>query len=146
MNIGTLEQAVAEMKKHGVQDYTQDGKCSSCGQCCSNALPMSKKEAIRILEYVKRKHIQECKHIPPTVGPVQDWTCPFRDNERRICTVYEVRPAVCRDFRCDKPGKEIEANKRLYHGKYAVVYMRETFFPKEDEDDKDRQPDGRGAV
>ena len=57
MSIGTLEQAVAEMKKHGVQDYTHDGKCSSCGSCCSNMLPISAKEFVRIRDYVQRKHV-----------------------------------------------------------------------------------------
>ena len=133
MSIGTLQQTIADMKS-GIYDYTQDGQCSSCGNCCSNVLPMSKKEAIRILDYVHRKHIQECKHRPPTAEPVEDLTCPFRDNVRKICTIYEVRPAICRDFRCDKSKNEIEANKRMYHGKYAVVYMRETFFPKENEE------------
>ena len=53
MNIGTLEQTIADMKR-GIYDYTQDWQCSSCGNCCSNMLPMSRKEAIRILEYVRR--------------------------------------------------------------------------------------------
>ena len=131
MSIGTLEQILQNMKD-GVYDYTKDGECSGCGNCCSDLLPLSAKECARIREYVRRKHIQECVNRPPTAGPVQDWTCPFRDNMRKICTIYEVRPAICRDFRCDKPRKQIEADKRMYHGKYHVVRMRETFFPKED--------------
>lgn len=131
MNIGTIEQIMADMKS-GVMDFTKDGECSQCGKCCSDMLPMSKKECLRIAEYIHRKHIKECVNIPPTAEPVKDFTCPFRDNARRICTIYEVRPAICRDFRCDKPRKEIRANKDMYHGKYAVVFMRETFFPKEE--------------
>lgn len=129
MSIGTIEQVLANMG-NGVYDYTQDGKCSSCGACCSNMLPVSVKECIRIRDYVQRKHIQECVNRPPTVEPVQDWTCPFRDNMRRVCTIYDVRPAICRDFRCDKPRKQIEADRKMYHEKYMVVDMRETFFPK----------------
>ena len=128
--IGTLEQVMADMR-NGVYDYTKDGECSRCGNCCSDLLPISAKEVRQIREYVRRHHIQECVNRPPTAGPVQDWTCPFRDNMKKICTVYEVRPAICRDFRCDKPRKQIEADKRMYHGRYDVVNMRETFFPKE---------------
>lgn len=145
MSIGTLDQALADMK-NGIYDYTQDGKCSSCGSCCSNMLPISAKEFVRIRDYVQRKHVQECVNRPPTVEPVQDWTCPFRDNMRRICTIYEVRPGICRDFRCDKPGKQIEADKRMYHARHAVVNMRETFFPKEVKNDKDRQQEHRKQV
>ena len=133
MSIGTLNQIMADMKS-GVYDFTRDGECSSCGNCCSDYLPMSEKECKRIRDYVKRKHIQECVHRPPTMTPVKDMTCPFRDNEKRICTIYEVRPAICRDFRCDKPRKQIELDKKMYHGKYGVVFMRETFFPKEGEE------------
>ena len=129
MNIGTMQQIMDDMKS-GVMDFTKDGECSQCGQCCSNMLPMSKKECLRIADYIRRKHIGECVHRPPTASPTEDYTCPFRDNARKICTIYEVRPAICRDFRCDKPRKDIQANKDMYHGKYAVVFMRETFFPK----------------
>ena len=127
--IGTLEKVMEDMR-NGVYDYTRDGKCSGCGNCCSRILPVSGKEVRRIREYIRKHHIEECVNRPPTAGPVQDWTCPFRDNMKRICTVYEVRPAICRDFRCDKPRKQIEADKRMYHGKYNVVDMREKFFPK----------------
>jgi len=135
--IGTIDQVIADMQ-NGVFDFTKDGECSQCGSCCSNMLPMSVKEAVRIQNYIERHHIKECLHRPPTVNPVQDWTCPFRDNDKKICTIYEVRPAICRDFRCDKPRNRIEADKRMYHGKYGILDVRGTFFPKEKEHE-DRQ-------
>lgn len=127
--IGYLEEILADMKA-GVYDFTQDGKCSSCGNCCSNLLPLSIKECKRIRDYVQRKHIRECINRPPTAAPVQDMTCPFRDNARKICTIYEIRPAICRDFQCDKPRKDIQASKELFHQRYGIVDMRGTFFPK----------------
>ena len=127
--VGTIEQLINDMRS-GIFDYTQDGQCSSCGNCCSDFLPMSAKEDKRIREYVQRKHIQECINVPPTNEEVEDYTCPFRDNVNRICTIYEVRPAICRDFRCDKPRKKIQADKRMYHGRYGVVNMRDTVFPQ----------------
>lgn len=36
--IGTLQQAYEDMES-GVYDFTKDGKCSGCGQCCMNYLP-----------------------------------------------------------------------------------------------------------
>lgn len=127
--IGTIDQVMENMK-NGVYDCTQGGECSNCGGCCSNLLPVSTKEVKRIREHIRRKHVAESVHRPPTAEPVMDWTCPFRDNEKKICTIYEVRPAICMDFRCDKPRQQIEADKRMYHGKYSVINMRETFFPK----------------
>lgn len=35
---------------------------------------------------------------------------------------------ICRDFKCDNPRKKIYADKRKYHGRYAVVDMRKEFF------------------
>jgi len=130
MNIGTLQQVAEDMKK-GVMDFTKDGECSQCGQCCSNLLPLTVGECKRIREYVRRKHIRECVNIPPTVVPVKDFTCPFRDNAKKICTIYEIRPAICQEFRCDKPKKEIEASRAMCKRQHIIVDMRETFFPKE---------------
>lgn len=127
--IGTIEQMLADMKS-GIYDFTKDGECSNCGQCCSDFLPVSEREVAVIRAYVKKHGIREHKNRPPVKEPVMDWTCPFRNNAERKCDIYAVRPAICRDFRCDKPKQEIMANKDLYHGKYGVVNMRETFFGK----------------
>lgn len=127
--IGTLEKVMDDMRR-GVTDYTKDGECSGCGQCCSNFLPLSLKECFRIRNYVQRKHIAEYVHRPPTAAPVQDFTCPFRDDGKKICTIYDIRPEICRDFQCDKPRKQIAANKRLISQTREIIDMRATFFPK----------------
>lgn len=128
-SIGTIEQMLSDMKS-GVYDFTKNGECSNCGACCSDWLPVSESEVNAIRKYVTKHGIKERRHTPPTVQPVMDLTCPFRNELKRKCDIYPVRPAICRDFRCDKPKKEIWANKRMYHGKYSVVNMRETFFGK----------------
>lgn len=125
--VGKIESIIHDMES-GVFDFTKDGECSSCGQCCSNFLPVSGKEIKQIQRYIRKKRIPEQKHIIPTSAPVEDWTCPFRDNTNRRCVIYQVRPAICRDFRCDKPKKQISADKAMYHGKYLVVDMRKKFF------------------
>ena len=121
--IGTIEQMIKDME-HGVYDFTKDGKCSQCGQCCANFLPMSEKELKIIKRYVKKHHIKPQKHLMPTVEPVMDFTCPFRDDQNRICTIYQQRPQICRSFKCDKPKNGIWATKQEFHAKYRVVDMR----------------------
>ena len=128
--IGTLEQCLQDMK-NGVYDHTVDGKCSQCGQCCADFLPMSQAEVARIHAYVKKHGIKPHRNLPPTMEPVEDFTCPFRNELEKKCDIYEVRPAICRDFQCDKPRKQIEADKAMYHGKYSVVRMRQEFGGKE---------------
>lgn len=128
--IGTFEQMM-EDELSGVKDFTKDGKCSGCGNCCANFLPVSDVEIKRIQAYMKKHGITERICRFPTAEPIIDMQCPFRDDVAKICTIYPVRPAVCRDFRCDKPEKEIKINKALYHGKYSVTDMRAVFFGRE---------------
>lgn len=121
--IGTLQQALKEMKK-GVYDFTKDGKCSNCGNCCSNFLPMSDREVKRMKVYIKKHGIKPQKHGILLKEPVLDLTCPLRVNENKVCVAYKVRPAICKSFRCDKPKKDIQATKEEFHEKYRVVDLR----------------------
>lgn len=125
--LGFLEDVICDMEA-GVFDYTDNGQCSNCGQCCSRFLPVSEKEVKEIKRYVKKHHIEACIHFAPTREPLIDLTCPFRDNTKRICTIYDVRPAICRDFKCDKPKKKIMANKEMYHERYNVVDFWEEIY------------------
>ena len=119
----TLSEFLNDMK-HGVYNFTKDGKCTKCGNCCTALLPMTKDELKAVQRYVKRKHIQTVKHSWGF-----DLTCPFRNDELGICTVYEVRPQICRDFQCDKPQKKIEETKNLYKydNRFHTVNLREIF-------------------
>lgn len=127
MAVGSLEKIISEMKD-GVYDFTKDGKCSRCGNCCSDFLPVSDKEIKVIKNYITENKIIEQKHLPPVAEPVMDFTCPFFNGIHKKCEIYPVRPAICQDFQCDKPAKEIKLNKELFHGKYHAISMRETFF------------------
>lgn len=75
--IGKMQEIIKNMKS-GVYDFTVDGKCSSCGACCSNALPLSGKEIKEIKRYVKKRRIKEQKHLAPVKNNTLDLTCPFR--------------------------------------------------------------------
>lgn len=120
----TLEKVYQDMK-HGVYNFTENGRCTCCGNCCTALLPMTKGELKTIQRYVKRKHIKIEKHD----GCDLDLTCPFRDNEKRICTVYEVRPQICHDFKCDKPQKKIDDSKERfsYDSRFHTYNLRGIF-------------------
>lgn len=51
--IGTLQQIYEDME-HGVYDFTKDEKCSSCGACCSNYLPLSSGEIKEIKRFFSK--------------------------------------------------------------------------------------------
>lgn len=111
-----------------IYNFTENGKCSSCGSCCSNLLPLSQKEISDIRKYIKKNHIKECVHaFYPSAKPTFDMTCPFRDNEKRICTIYKVRPMICREFVCDSE-KRVKENRKFIGEKRNVYLVRELFF------------------
>ena len=45
--IETIKEVVSNMNS-GLYDFTVDGKCSECGSCCSNFIPISSKEIKQI--------------------------------------------------------------------------------------------------
>ena len=130
---GYMADILRDMKA-GVWNYTEDGKCSQCGSCCSDFLPVGKHELKRIRDYVKKHEIRQRKHCAPFAQKIEfDMVCPFRNNDDKRCEIYPVRPAICRDFRCDKPQKGIWADRAKYERQFSVVSMRETFFKEETE-------------
>jgi len=129
MKLGTIEDIRKDMEA-GVFDFTNDGVCSNCGECCADLLPVSWKEIQTIKKYIRKNGIKEQIHFLPTARATIDMTCPFRNNLEKRCEIYAVRPMICRDFQCDKPKKQIHADMNLYKGDYLLISMRETFYPK----------------
>jgi hypothetical protein len=127
--------SIAEMLNdfnNGTYDFTDNGKCTECGECCSNILPMTDEEIKEIRSYIKVHNIKECKHgvSIPLAQPILDMTCPFLDDSKKThkCTIYESKPRVCSDFICcpsERPSVSIE-----YAMSANVVNVRETFFRK----------------
>lgn len=128
MNIATLEQARKDME-HGVYNKTDNGRCTGCGSCCSNLLPMTDKEIRIIRQYIKRHHIKECKHGMLLAKPALDMTCPFLDTSKSTekCTIYSVRPAICKCFICSEPHGTLK-HKELLQGIRKPVDVRQTFY------------------
>lgn len=128
---GNLKDFLKDMETVHLTDFTKDGKCSGCGNCCSNALPMSDVDIIRIKAYIIAHNITERRNHPPyAVAPEFDMTCPFRDNSERKCTIYPVRPEICRLFICNNQ-KDAEKNKNRLYMLNRLVFVRQTFFHSE---------------
>ena len=129
--IGTIEQMLNDIK-NGVYDFTENGKCSQCGACCSNMLWLSDSEIFRIKRYIKKHNIKEQKHVAPAVlaeQPKFDLTCPFLNENRKDkkCTIYPVKPLLCSCFICSDPDGG-RSHKELYGEQRNLVSMRDTFF------------------
>lgn len=131
MKSASLEQAMADMN-NGTYDLTCNGECTQCGNCCSNLLPMTEDEIATIRKYIKKHRIKEHRHILPLAEPTIDMTCPFLDDSKSCekCTIYEVRPMICRDFICC-PSKRPPMNDLKHKLKCRVVDVRYEFFGKD---------------
>ena len=81
------------------------GNCSRCGICCAAMIPLTREEEII------RKYIQENKIEPEYFQDEKNMNlqCCFYDRTNKKCKIYEVRPNICKSFKCNR--KESELNK-----------------------------------
>lgn len=123
---------VFENYDHGMYDNTVKGRCSCCGDCCSNRLPMNQEEIKEIKYYIKLHDIKPTiRKSILDVRPVLDLRCPFLDETKELkCKIYPVRPQICREFICNV-GREFVPSKEVLDGRHHNVNVRETFFSKE---------------
>ena len=128
IKLATLKETLDDMKS-GVYDFTKDGKCTGCGSCCSNLLPMTKKEVDEIRRYVKKNNICEIHYLFPIATPVLNMTCPFLDlsKGKDKCRIYSVRPSVCRGFSCNKEVRD-KSKIQFGAGNIRIINVREEFF------------------
>lgn len=110
-----------------VNDLTNNGVCTTCGQCCASLLPLTKAEIDRLRDLAKTK-------IPHEI-PVQedattiDLTCPFLNSSKteNRCDIYNDRPTVCRNFTCrigypeNMPGDVVPVNMWNLFGRSGIV-------------------------
>ena len=108
-----------------ITNYTINGKCSCCGQCCGDILHLSKQEIKRIDSYLK---IKDIKATPRSIMFEYDNTCPFRDNANMKCKIYEVRPGICRVYQCNKTPEEAYKNREITNKGKLPRSMRNLFF------------------
>lgn len=89
--------------------YSCNGICSKCGNCCTNFLPVTKKEVSKIKKYVKENNIQPENR---KLGNSIIMQCPFLNQTTKECNIYEARPFVCRNFLCSH--KDWQKRRDLY--------------------------------
>lgn len=127
MKVGKLDKMVEEFN-NGTYDLTCDGKCTGCGACCSNFLPMTNDEIKTIKRYITKNKIIEHSHTLPLAEPTIDMTCPFLNDSKSCdkCEIYEVRPKVCREFICNpKQRKQLSKD---YTSRCRVLDVRKEFY------------------
>lgn len=103
-----------------------NGKCVGCGNCCTELLPMTLKEVETIRKYVKEHKIKPYSEIffEYNGAPSTNLMCPFRDLETKTCRIYDVRPNICRQFKCNQNMRVIEKNKLIAHDKAKYNHIK----------------------
>ena len=107
---GSLEELLKNQKDR-YENNCNDGKCSSCGECCTDLLPLNDAKIKRLKSYAERHNLKENRHNLFWDKKATDLTCPFRNNELNICEVYPVRPVICREFICSKSLDQAKADR-----------------------------------
>ena len=128
--LGSMQEMLQDFH-NGVYDFTENGKCIECGSCCSKYLPLSMKEINHIRQYIKKNNIKRQYHGSNVLAaPTRDYLCPFLDDTKanHKCTIYEIRPLVCREFVCNKWNDNCEG--KLSGRGLLPVDVTATFFPK----------------
>ena len=128
MSILGNTESYKESLRDGVKDYTCHGECSNCGECCGDMLPLTRGDILTIKAYLSHHDVKEVKHVPPTINPVIDRTCPFRNDLERKCNIYPARPLVCRLFKCNKQASGELMDITKYKEEPHLISMRSFFF------------------
>lgn len=116
---GTLGDYLRDYGK--ITDFTKDGECIRCGQCCTEILPLTNEEMRQIRNYVMRHHIRN-QHLR-VLNVQRDITCPLL-SPKRECLIYEVRPAICRSFKCNWTQDEKHKNDMDFKDKkYKIRFL-----------------------
>lgn len=82
--------------------------CSNCNSCCSVATPLLEDEFVKIKKYLQNTK-QGKVAMKEAISRIKknnergivSMICPF-SNKSRKCSIYSIRPQVCREFHCDK--------------------------------------------
>lgn len=130
---GGPEKIIRDLSETNVTNYTKNGKCSNCGSCCTDLMPVTDAEIKKIHKYLKTHKVKPQKSL--VASSEYDMTCPFRDNINRKCTIYEVRPGICKTFICNATKSKIEADKQEAIAKTPQISMRSEFFGDESTND-----------
>lgn len=105
-----------------------NGKCSSCGECCTDLLPTTRREIVRLRDYAKKHQLKEHRNILAAAAESVDLTCPFRNEKTRRCEVYPVRPLICRHFICSRSLQDAQKERDLVSSDRDIHSLRWEIF------------------
>lgn len=126
-----------------IHDFTDNGKCRDCGNCCGNNIPLTPDDYSRIMGYIKTHNILPARPrllYGPWAKPTVHNLCPFLlEKDEHRCAIYPVRPGICRVWNCHEPAKNQEIVKWYFSNPYVeTVDMYLAFYPQQTIDELER--------
>lgn len=95
------------LNKHSIKNYSDKGNCSRCLQCCTDFIPLTSLDIIRIKAYISTHKVE--RNVCHDEKGNFIMLCPFVSDKG--CQIYSVRPEVCRGFNCWDSKEAIAKNK-----------------------------------
>lgn len=101
-----------------------DGKCSCCGSCCSDIIPLTDAEVLALRKFVAKHKYKPNTKITAISTAVYDMTCPFLGKDNK-CEIYGNRPEICRLWTCYEanPATQKDCPPEVYK-KFCEFYLR----------------------
>jgi len=95
----------------GVRLFWERFHCQQCGRCCYTpgaGLYLEKDEFERIAGRVGKKKLRSlCRYDRTLKAWLLKQPCPFYDKDRKLCSIYEIRPSTCAKYPLHPPSKEM---------------------------------------
>jgi len=115
---------IEEIKNNMENIYKQipDFDCKHCHRCCGPII-WFKTEDILIEDYMKKHKIENVK-LTSDEFQKNIMKCPFLKNDR--CTIYEVRPIVCR-LQGNIPDLPCRFNKNNFMSEESIKNIKKDF-------------------
>lgn len=125
------------MKQTSIADFIEDGlkdevtdfnnpSCTNCNECCSMGVMLLPEEYKKLKKYLlndntgKTIYNDAVNRIKKySKGGTIYWMCPF-SNSNKKCSIYNIRPSICRDFHCKKELSE-NYNRAKYEEKEHFI-------------------------
>jgi len=101
----------------------QHTRCTNCGECCG-PVPITKDEVEKISDYMKEHELP--REVVSRSHKMLE--CVFRDSRKKRCSIYPVRPLVCRLFGVASGmtclnGNTADIDFRQYVASSAIEYV-----------------------
>ena len=117
--------------------------CSLCaGMCCvTPPYLVSKDEVVQVLNkgatvYVFEHPLKKGMYIPNIEKDFNKDCCPFFDIDNGNCSIYEERPTICREMKCNFMDKNVKTVIDMFNNEVFVnnieKKMTRPYFTKED--------------